>query len=464
MKRTTWPIVVLCFLVMYLPACIPWKQKPQVFHAPLPEKAQPWSEELIDEKIAFFKNTIKQEDITDVDRRIALDLLDSYKSIKQVSPNQFKESEYRLLIGRLVNSLSLLDQEYFSHEQGRPLDYSSVISFFAKKRDDILNAYLSGDSKSVINSCLRLKALFGKDALTPEIAMLFALSLAKEGMVEDALNVGEVVEDELELTPDLILLRTKMAELQFIRGNHEKALTSYEKLTDVLDELRAIHDRLGQRISGAEKTTPDIKVLPSRVEPEAYPMDHKDWTTKQVLQKAARLAQDLRFSEARNLLLSRRGEISSGPLVEVFDQALQSLDQAEERYIEEKVSGILKRKETLKEARKLMDQEKFEEAISRIDAFSSTEEESRELAKLRDRAVGNLINRERNRAAKIFLAATKSQDLERKRKYLESSYDILHALFVKYPRSPLHDKLKSNLRRVEEELKKLGVEKGSSRD
>ena len=451
---------MLCFLVVYLSGCIPWKQKPLIVHTPKPETAQQWSGELVDEKIAFFENIIKKKDISDIDRWIASNLLDTYKSIKEVSSNRFEESEYRRLIERLFESLCLLDENYFSDEQGQPRDYSAAISLFAKKRGGILNAYLSGDFKNVINRCLRLKALFGQDALTPEIAMLFALSLAKEGMVKDALNVGEVVENELELAPDLILLRTSMAELQLSRGNRERALSSYEKLTDTLDELKAIHDTLGRRISGAEKTSPSIKVLPSQVKPDSDLMDHRGWTANQVLQKAGRLAQDLRFSEARKLLLSRRKAISSGPLVEVFDQALQSLDQAEENYIEGKVSGILKRKDTLKTARKLIDQEKFEEAISRIDALTSGQEESRELTKLRDQAIGNLINRERNRAAKIFLAAIKSQDPERKKEYLESSYEILNALFVKYPLSPLHDKLKSHLQRVTDELKKLGVEKG----
>ena len=287
--------------------------------------------------------------------------------------------------------------------------------------------------------------------------MLFALSLAKEGMVKDAINVGEIVENELELTPDLIHLRTSMAELQLSQGKREKALSSYEKLTDMLDEQRAGLNALGRRISGAEKISPDIRVLPSQGKPDPNLADHHGWTANQVLKKADRLTQDRRFSEARKLLLSKRGQISSGPLVEVFDQALKSLDQAEENYIEEKISGIVKRKDTLITARKLLEEEKFEEAISSIDAFTSGQEESREISELRDKAIGNLINRERNRAAKIFLAAIKSQDPEKKKKYLESSHEILNALIVKYPLSPLHDKLKSHLERVTEELKKLGV-------
>ncbi len=92
--------------------------------------------------------------------------------------------------------------------------------------------------------------------------------------------------------------------------------------------------------------------------------------------------------------------------------------------------------------------------LSSLDTLSEREE-SHEIKELREQAVESLINRERNRAAKLFLTARRTHDLEKKEEYLRSSYNILKELIEKYPSSPLISKVKSHLEKVEEELEKL---------
>jgi outer membrane protein assembly factor BamD (BamD/ComL family) len=68
------------------------------------------------------------------------------------------------------------------------------------------------------------------------------------------------------------------------------------------------------------------------------------------------------------------------------------------------------------------------------------------------------INRERNRAAKNFLAAKKTRDMNKKRQYLRKSYYILKSLIDKYPSSKEINKVKSNMKTVVEEMDRLGIE------
>jgi outer membrane protein assembly factor BamD (BamD/ComL family) len=150
----------------------------------------------------------------------------------------------------------------------------------------------------------------------------------------------------------------------------------------------------------------------------------------------------------------KRGTVSSETGLKIIDQALKRLEGAQEEYLEETISMISEKKEAVQIARRFLDEEKYEQAISSLDALSEREE-SHEIKELREQAVESLINRERNRAAKIFLTARRTQDPEKKEEYLRSSFNILKALIEKYPSSPLINKVKSHLEKVEEELEKL---------
>jgi outer membrane protein assembly factor BamD (BamD/ComL family) len=114
------------------------------------------------------------------------------------------------------------------------------------------------------------------------------------------------------------------------------------------------------------------------------------------------------------------------------------------------------REEALKKARELIESEKFEEAISELESLEVNQDNSREVRELKEQAIEGLINRERNRAAKIFLAAKNTSDPRKKEEYLKSCYDILNNLLEKYPSSPLREKLKSHIKKVSEELDRLG--------
>ncbi len=450
--------MVLLFIFAF--GCVPVSERRVVV---VPESgiapSSLFPQELLDEKITFLNNILEKEDLTEKDREIASSLLDTYKSVKSISAGAFKESEYQKVVRALLNNLNVLDEIYFSKQEERAKDYSRSISLFAEKRKEIQEAYALGDSKGVINHCLELKAVLGPDALTAEISLMFALSLAKVGMLTEAKSIIDGIVLELDTSPNLNCLRASIAELQLRLGEREKAIQIYKKLTDTLHEQEIALQALNKRISRVAVEDQEIEAPPG-LEAHAQAQSDYELTTQpegnadQILYEVEQLVRERKFGEAWDLLVLKRGTVSSETGLKIIDQALKRLESAQEEYLQETISMISEKKEAVQMARKFLDEEKYEQAISSLDTLSEREE-SHEIKELREQAVESLINRERNRAAKIFLTARRTQDPEKKEEYLRSSYNILKELIEKYPSSPLINKVKSHLGKVEEELEKL---------
>ena len=455
---------LLVFFFVFAFGCIPVPER-RVVVAPESSvvPAPLFPADLLEEKISFLSKILEKEDLTEKDREIASSLLDTYKSVKSISAGTFKEADYQKVVRSLLNNLNILDEIYFSKQEERAKDYSRSISLFATKRKEIQEAYTIGDSKGVINHCLELKAVLGPDALTAEISLIFALSLAKVGMLTEAKSIIEGIVPELDTSPDLNGLRASIAELQLRLGDREKAIQVYKKLTGTLHEQEVILQALNKRISRVVVEDREIDAPPPfRTGLEAHAQAQSDYelatqpegNADQILYEVEQLIRERKFGEAWDLLVLKRGTVSSETGLKIIDQALKRLERAQEEYLEETISMITEKKEAVQIARKFLDEEKYEQAISSLDTLSEREE-SHEIKELREQAVESLINRERNRAAKIFLTARRTQDPEKKEEYLRSSYNILKGLIEKYPSSPLINKVKSHLEKVEEELEKL---------
>jgi len=439
------------FLVMFLVSvsgCIPILQKPEV--------ATPKSEtrpallrplNLLDRRIEVLNAILQTEGVSEKDKKIASTLLESYKTLKTAYSGNLTNVEYRNVINTLFKMLSALDETYFSEQRGLP-DYSGPISLFSIKRKKIMDAYFSGDYKGVINQCLDLKSVFGPESLIPEINLVFALSLGKQGMQKDAIEIGEGIALEMEATPDIIHLRAKIAEWHLNLGQRKMALNMYDKLTDNVDERQEILKGLTRKIAG--KTEPEP---PSEIKTGVQDLSPMD----ELLLKVDALMQKHLYDEARLLLIKHRIRLEDGPDAEIIDEALKEIEIAEERFEKEKRSEDTYINETIETAKKLIEEESFEEAIVKIDEFQDLRGPGSESMALKNQAIEKLINRERNRAAKLFLAAKKTQDRAKKEEYLLSSYKLLKLIIDKYPSSPLNNKLKSHIKTLTEEMERLGI-------
>ena len=456
MKQLT--TLLLMFFLAYASGCaVPPKR--EVTLAPKPDvRAQTaplLSTHTIDKKISFLKGIVAKKDLSEEERRIATDLLATYKLTKKLAPDRLTTKEYQSLIRSLFKSLTLMDERYFE-EKKTTFDYSRAVTLFVSKRDEIINLYLKGDFNAVIKRSLELKEIFGSDALTTEIGLLFALALAKEGKLEQAIEIGEGIASELDQLPDIIQLRSRIAQWQLKLGRKEKAVHTYEKLTDNQDERMALIQNLNWQINRAMKY--DKTDISGSLPPEPAPdvsVRQADYTIDQLLKEVRSLARKHAYSEARILLLRERIKIEEGPESEIIDRELARIEQREEEFEEQKRIRDAYLKQTHEAAKRLIEEEKFEEAVNKLDEIKDAQDVTAESAALKERAVESHINQERNRAAEIFLAAKKTKDPSKKTELLKSSYEILNTLIDKYPLSPLNQKLKSHIAIVKKEIERL---------
>jgi len=114
------------------------------------------------------------------------------------------------------------------------------------------------------------------------------------------------------------------------------------------------------------------------------------------------------------------------------------------------------KKEGIETATKLIKEEDYESAITILDNLQNGSDNNPDIKKQKDIAIEKLINKERNRAAKIFLTAKKTNDVKKKEDLLLSAKNILNGLIEKYPSAGMIDKLRSNLDSVNDELSKIG--------
>ncbi|MFH1351563.1 MAG: hypothetical protein ABII26_11620 [Pseudomonadota bacterium] len=418
--------------------------------------------EVIDGKIAYINAVLTQKNLDEGDKKVALDLLDAYKAIRIASQFGGSDYEQRRVTQLLYDQLSQLDQKYFSKRRPEKPQHSNVISLFAQKKRKILDAYLAGDHKGVVNDCIELEASFGPDALTPEIGLLFALSLAKKGVLKEAVEIGEKIIHETERRPNLTGLRANIVQWQMALGNRDKAVRAYDKLTDNMDEMNALFIQAQQKIVEKDRAMmPPQGSLPT---PSSSPQPALQDSLKdsdpmgKLLKEVDGLIQKHAFDGARLLLIRHRLRTQEGPDMETIEQALKSVELAEERFKADEYTQLSQNEETIKLAKKLIEEENFKEALTTLDEIKGAGDVTSEMKQLRELAIEKIINRERNEAAKLFLLAGKTNEPSKKKELLLSSYKILKTLIEKYPLSPLINKLNDHQKKVKEELGRLGVD------
>jgi hypothetical protein len=305
----------------------------------------------------------------------------------------------------------------------------------------------------VIQRTLALRTSF-PGGLTPEIGIIFAISLAEDGMLDEAVEIGMEVARKIERTRDVVQLRGDIIRWQLALGQPTQATKTLERISHVQDDRTAMINDLRNRIeqTPGEPDQPFHSMFqtvkgtaPQEVQPHMMLLQ----------EKVDALARNHEFAEARQLLLKEKAEKEEGPETEVIDRALNNIEEAETAYEENVMIKATYLKKTYEAARKLYEKEDYKGAITTLEALGKIQELNASAMDLKNRAVESLINRERNRAAEIFLEAKKTRDPNKKKGLLETSYNILKTLVDDYPQSPLKNKLTSHINIVQREIEKL---------
>jgi hypothetical protein len=408
--------------------------------------------DIIDKKISMLTEFSEKKDISPEDKENALSLISDYTKIRSAATADMSDKDYQEVIRILFSDLSMLDERYLlSKVVVKDQTFSKVINQYYLKKQEILDRYFSGDYQGVISKYAELETSFGKNSLSPDIGLLFAMSLAKKNRLTEAINIGGKIVEELESRPDLIHLMASIIEWQLDKGNKEKAMKLFEKLIDDLDESKAVFEGAQERIDNYKKDLRKVEaVAPKELLKEEIDISESD-RIERLLDEVDSLVKKGAFEDAKLLLLKWRLRAEEGPEKETIEQALKSVNLAEERNRDK----LSQEKDTIEKVTKLIEQENYKDAITGLETLDNDQNDNPEIKKLRDLATEKLINSERNRAAQIFLMAKNTDDPKKKKELLLSSYNILKKLINSYPSSSLIDKLNNNLSKVEDDLKKL---------
>lgn len=437
--------------------CVPQTVKTNVVHTPTAASAPLVPLSVLKARVAFLTRIIEEGSLNEEDQNMARDLRALYEKIWEDSLAQPPQYDYPEISRRLFSAANQLEESYFSPQKPVEGAATETINRLASARKEIFDSYLYGDYQGVIDECLKLQSSMGPNALSPEIGLVFALSLAKKGMVQEAVKVGEKVAHELEGKPGLLFLQARIAEWHATLGQKDQALQTFEKLQDNMDGKEALFKSTEKKIA-AGKPTPEVSTSPSSATPEGtLPPVSGTESLESVLKKTDALIKDQRFDDAKLLLLRYRISLPEGSDTGAVDQALQKVDAAEQEYKSTELSPKNRQAETVAMAKKLIDEDRFAEAIQAIDDFEKGQPADPEIQAIKEIATEKLINQGRNKAAALFLMARNTSDPAKKEELLRSSYNKLKNLIDKYPSSNSIDMLNENLTKVREELLKLGV-------
>jgi len=449
-------ILVASLFLAAVFGCIPDTQK-AVVSTPPGFSPTPLPMDTIDKRIAYFTTVLENNRVSNEQRELASNLLETYKTIKKSFSKNSGRYDYNEVVLSLLKSLNNLEERYFSTEGFDKKQDIKVVHRLTLELKNIMERYLDGDYEGVIKGCIELEASYGPDALTPEIGLLLALSLAEQGLLDEAVNVGDRIVRELEGKPDLIRLIAQVIEWQLELGHGENASGSFKTLMDEMQQRQATFKSVENRVIRREEKIARTALASEKTSGTGNVSAPPD-TTEAVLEEVDRLIKNHEFQVAKILLIKHRLKLREEPEIETIDEALRSVNLAEEKYQYDENMKTIQKKEVLLLARQLIEEEQFEQAITRLEDLEKNQDVTSETIRLKDLAIEKIINRERNQAAKLFLMAGEVVDPEEKEALLISSYEKLKALIDNYPSSPLNIKINNHIHKIIEALDKLRKE------
>ncbi|MBW1935147.1 MAG: hypothetical protein JRI84_06290 [Deltaproteobacteria bacterium] len=274
-------------------------------------------------------------------------------------------------------------------------------------------------------------------------------------MVKDAIAIGEKISKDLQGKPDFLSLQGNLIRWYLDAGDNQGARMSYKRLVNYFNEKEKALRIAKENISAHEK---EISASTS-VEEEgriSYSNEKtKPNSLKDILDEVNTLIEAHQFDRAKLLLIQQRIRAQEDSDKSLIDSALKSVDLAEEKFQKQMQASTDLKAQIIKDASDLIERENYEAAIAKLDSLSKVGVQGPETKKLRALAVEKLINRDRNRAAKLYLLAKHTREPSKKEELLLSSYQILKALLEKFPSTPLTDKIRDHIKKIEDELDKL---------
>lgn len=318
----------------------------------------------------------------------------------------------------------------------------------------------------------------------PAVKKEYGLSLVRLGRFKDA---AQFLRDSIALEPDddsKLSMTRLVADLLLATGNIREAQGYYLKLSAKEVEfngLLASPDLRSEELAAFLRVLKSSlayngKWLPSELTRsvnaffESFPESgfqkrvreihdevkeqSQKWLESQEAQLESLLA-DKNFNQAKGLI----DYVLSGALSDEKRESLFTMKEevllAEAKELEFQKQAM-EQKQALEwsEALNLLDSRKYDEAIAALGTFIGTSYEEEARGKM-ESAANQAANDNRRQAANLFVKVRKAQDQKYKQELLLESRQLLLDILTKYPRTEIIEKVKQNLKIIEEQIRNI---------
>ena len=415
---------------------------------------------LLNDDIAYLEGILLEGELSNEDAEMAEELLSAYRMVRDHFLRKGTDPDYHRLVEKLYETLVRIDHHYFLKREMRKPLHTETITFLSEAQDMIRDKYFSGDYLGVITDTMELKNSYGPDAIPLDIRILLAVSLAKRGRLEEAAVAGETIPLELEERDDLTFILTHIKDVirdKFFSGDYQGLIDDTIELMAVFGPEAVSVDMgfllavslsetgmkeeaniLGSRLIREFETRPDLAYLKSLLIEWQLDLGNREIVLQ--IYRELRDHMDLIMEEYQ------ASDVTEGLLKDLLDQRIQR----------EREARLVYEEEALLWARELIEEERYEEAIRRINELGDDQDMASKMKELRDRAIEGFINQERDRAAAYLLRGRQTTDPVTKKEFFILSYNRLRTLTEQYPQSSLIETLNDDMQAVKIELDKLG--------
>jgi hypothetical protein len=462
-KRTTSLLAALAAAVL-LGGCAPsvTSTRAPVGGREVSSPPLPISNAELESKVARLAKRLEQTRMEEKEKQVAMELLNSYQIIGATLQPPMTEGDRQRVIRLLFESLTKLDEQYFQKGETGQLPVTRSYDQYSSLRKEILHDYLASDHEKVVNKCIGLQASFGEESLAPEVGILFSISLSKQGRLREAVAAGEKVLREIDRNPDRVNLRAYILEWQLAMGQERSAQESLKDLVQRVAEKEVLLRQVRQKTGTSEKIEPPTSApgevpLPAAEMTAEEPATVGSGSLAKSLDEAKELIQKKEYTKAKFILLQQRIRFPEGPETESIDQMMQAVEAAEGEKGEEEPAARRATVDTerITIAKRLIEEENYDEALAKLNEIQQEGNSPADVTALKEVATEKLINRERNKAAKLFLMARSETDAGKKEELLSNSMNILKGLLEKYPTSPLKKKISENMTTIRDEMNRM---------
>ena len=363
----------------------------------------------------------------------------------------------------------------------------------SRQVEDIKAAYEAEEYDNVVREYDRLLAGSNQDA-PYDLTNLYGQALMKTNRESQAREVyknllARIRQDDQALWE--FKLMQLIGDLDFALGNYTPAQEQYNGIVQIYAELRAKNDWAKQQLAAlnvADEEEKEVKAYADLLRGYlTYNADRDGFTVvrkaeafvntypyslvsssadtlvtlsrqqaekwyQAIVEEVDRLAAEGQFQEA--LLTIERVPRTIIPIEKQQELAAKSAELTTTEAIVRETKELAE-EQTVQEnwnaGMSFLEYKEYDQAIESFRQLLGTSYDTRARERI-DEAAGLAAQEDRKRAAELFVRSNRTHDLESRKKLLLSSRQLLQDILIKYPQSDLTEKVKRNLKRIEDEI------------